>query len=175
CRVKPGNDGSWCSAPHRRVWAAGPSLSPKKPPRRGPARPRPRGQNPRAGPEEHRPYHSPSHHHRHHHHPHHHLEPYHHHYHSHRSPGDIATIRGFWRPEREAPHIEERSCGGPRPATHRPRSDLDLLVLDDVFDGGTLEHAILERRVVLEFAHRKFAAHTPGGKDEAGRIGHRGF
>src|SRR5215470_12290307 len=59
-----------------------------------------------------------------------------------------------------------------RAQRQRRRSDLDLLVLDDAFDRGTLEHAILERRVVLELPHRQLAAHAPGVEHEAVRIDH---
>src|SRR5213593_1548562 len=57
-----------------------------------------------------------------------------------------------------------RGCG---------RSDLDLLILDDAFDGGTREHAILKRRVVLELSHWQLAAHSPGVEHEAIGIDHR--
>src|SRR5271156_3383061 len=50
------------------------------------------------------------------------------------------------------------------------RSKLHLLLLDHALDRGTLQHAILESRVVLEFRHRQFAAHAPGVEDEAIRI-----
>src|SRR5262245_19745408 len=52
------------------------------------------------------------------------------------------------------------------------RSDLDLLVLDDAPDGGTLEHAVLEGGVILELRHRQLAAHAPGVEDEAIGIDH---
>src|SRR5512132_2392402 len=59
------------------------------------------------------------------------------------------------------------------PRARGGRSDLDLLVLDDAFGGGTREHAILERRVVLELSHRQLAAHAPSVEHEAIRIDHR--
>src|SRR5262249_57606346 len=60
-------------------------------------------------------------------------------------------------------------------ADGRARSDLDLLVLHHAFDGGTLEHAVLERGVVLELRHRQLAAESPGVEDEAIGIEHGGL
>src|SRR5438128_3096412 len=52
------------------------------------------------------------------------------------------------------------------------RSHLDLLVRDHALHGGALEHAVLERGVVLELAHRQLAAHAPAVEHEAIGIEH---
>src|SRR6516164_5638415 len=75
------------------------------------------------------------------------------------------TIEGVCRAEREAAHTAQQR-------TDARRSDLDLLVLHHPFDGGTLEHALLERGVVLELRHRQLAAESPGVEDEAIGIEH---
>ena len=50
---------------------------------------------------------------------------------------------------------------------------VDLLVLHDALDRRALDHAVLERGVVLELAHRQLAPHAPGVEHEAIGIEHR--
>src|SRR6266480_4843372 len=72
-----------------------------------------------------------------------------------------ATRRGSSAPE-----------AGQISGTKARRSGLDLLLLDHPLDGRTLQHAVPERRVVLELSHRQLTAHTPRVEDEAVRIEH---
>ena len=81
-----------------------------------------------------------------------------------------------WLRHRQLVHDPEKWIPVFRKIMHelsdRRRLHLDLLVLDHAADGGPLEHAVLERGVVLELAHRQLAAHAPGVEDEAVGIEH---
>src|SRR5262245_46770831 len=73
---------------------------------------------------------------------------------------------------RAAQRIGEGAGNRSSPNLRTPPSSRNLLLFEHAPHGGTRQHAILERRVVLELAHRQFPPDSPCIEDETIGIEH---